>query len=384
MKKIIINNTALRNNGDVALVDSLSGALKCRGYDVVLATSTPEAAKKNFPTINLCPDVFGYKWGLFKKEVFSDVSALFLLIVNRHYRSADIIIGAPGGYINSFYGFAWKLKIYKWSNLFGKRTAIYSQSVGPFGEKDEIEFRKSASYMSRLVVRDHASYNKSVVSGFDPSKIILSDDAIFLTDFKLSALSGNSKKVLFSVREWRYENRSQDAYLSIIKSLVREVVARGYTVEFVSTCQGIDGYVDDSNLAKRIAEGLASENINVKVNRAFLSLSDLKKVIGSSCFVVGTRLHMCLLGITSGIPAFNISYEEKGTECYKTLQMSAYSIDYNESLMSASTKFIRFLDDIHCLRERIPLVVNERKKIAHECLDTFLYDVGARDDFKNN
>jgi colanic acid/amylovoran biosynthesis protein len=373
--RILINNTALRNNGDVLLVESLALALKKRGHAVSIATSYREIAKENFPFSDVCREVFGEKLRIFRRRWFADIASIFLLIFSKTYRKADLVIGAPGGYLNSFYGFFWKMNIYRWSKVFGKRVAIFSQSVGPLTDRDKNNILVASKYIDRLFVRDLISREWSLNSGISHNKVILTDDAAFLTEPHRSKNWDASQKAIFSVREWKYEGRNIEKYVEMIKSMVRVTVLNGYEVEFISTCQGVAGYIDDSSLAKKIAAQLADEGITVEVVEKYMSLKELKISVERAQFVVGTRLHMCLLAILAGIPAFNISYEKKGAECYASLDMPDFSIDYNESEELANFRFTNFISRLKQARSHILCAAEEKNKLVNECLDQFLREI---------
>ena len=254
MAKFLINNTALRNNGDVALVQSLSNALVRNGHQVMIATSYDNFAQQINIAEGVCPEVLGYKIRYFQHRLLANISAIFLLLTDKHYRSCDVILGAPGGYINSFYGINWKLTIYRWAKVFGKKTAIYSQSVGPLNAQDKSILQASQRYIDLLVVRDVYSYKAAVDTGFLSENILLTEDAIFLENPVFSTESKSSKIVLFSVRQWTYEARDLNAYITLMCQLVQLILAKGFRIEFVSTCQGLATYINDAQLAQTIVD----------------------------------------------------------------------------------------------------------------------------------
>lgn len=74
---------------------------------------------------------------------------------------------------------------------------------------------------------------------------------------------------------------------------------------------------------------------------------------------LGTRLHMCILSMLSGVPAFNISYEVKGRECYKMMGLSQYSIDYNTGPEKGLIAVGQFINNIDKLRNTFDIKVRE-------------------------
>lgn len=352
MAAIVINNTALRNNGDVALVRSLGTALCKRGHRVAIAGQLPPPGE-TLSGIPVLKDLPGYTWKHLRKPVLADLAALWLLLFVRGYRNADMIIGAPGGYLNSFYGFRWKVGIYRWAKLLGKKTAIYSQSVGPLNGRDETLLGAAGNYLDWLVVRDEPSRRTAQQAGFQQEAILLSEDAIFLSPPVASVHSESSTKVLVSVREWRQQGRDPAQFEELVRKLVAKVASRGFQIEFVSTCQGIDGYIDDSRMADRIVDSLGKEFDAVTVCRDRLAIEELEQRIAAAKFVIGTRLHMCLLAILAGVPAFNISYETKGLECYRYMGLERYSVDYNANPDLGAERLTDFMDHLGEIRPEI-------------------------------
>jgi len=172
------------------------------------------------------------------------------------------------------------------------------------------------------------------------------------------------------VREWSYDGRSVERYLELMASLANSLLERGYIVEFISTCQGIAGYIDDSATAHRIVQRLNDRNVDsgrVRVVSEALSVSELTERIEGYQFVVGTRLHMCLLALMSGVPAFNISYEEKGIECYCHLDLADYSIDYNAEEQEGIARLAQFIENLPALRSRLPAIMQHQH--ARACAD---------------
>ena len=140
-------------------------------------------------------------------------------------------------------------------------------------------------------------------------------------------------------------------------------IDNGNRVEFISTCQGLKNYVDDSKIAKEIVQSLNEEyKTKVTVNDEYNSLNELRSKLSEYKFVIGTRLHMCILSIMAGVPAFNISYEVKGKECYKMLNLSEYSIDYNANIDESLSKIEKFIINNKELRK----ICIEKAKIMNE------------------
>lgn len=378
MGKFIINSTALRNNGDVALVTALYDALVYRGHRVSVATPDYESNSKLPAHLVLCPDIKGTTTRIFRQPVARDIDSLYWLIFNAHVRKANVILGAPGGYINSYYGFAWKLTSFTWAKRLNLRTAIYAQSFGPLTSDDKRALRSSSRHFDAMMSRDPLSEETALAAGVDPGILHRSIDAIFLRQPEYSTASSLSKIVAISVREWHHDGRQFDHYARLIAEITNLLIEKGYKIDFLSTCQGIAGYIDDSLVAREIVRRLPSKHAKdfVTVIDKHLGLNELIERIKKYRLVVGTRLHMCLLSILSGVPALNISYEMKGEQCYRRLGLEEYTMDYNEPIDNAIKKTVNFIESENNLRQSIPDIISKNHQLAHRHLDDLLNYLG--------
>jgi colanic acid/amylovoran biosynthesis protein len=186
--------------------------------------------------------------------------------------------------------------------------------------------------------------------------------------------------VAVSVREWTHDKRDMESFLKMIESFCEVVLNKGFDIEFVSTCQGVRGYRDDSQVAAvvrdRIMEKYPDMIGRITVDSSYHTYYELVDLLNTKyCFTVGTRLHMCILSLINGTPAFNVSYEVKGVECYKYLGLEKYSVDFNEPFVTAQEKFESFLENYKSIRgsllDRL-LPIHEESKVS---LNTFLKEV---------
>lgn len=375
MARIIINLTALRNNGDVALITALNDALVQRGHDVTVATPRYSSNKRLPGRLALCSEVLGLYRRSFRLPILGNLAAIFSLIFIPEMRKADIVIGAPGGYMNSYYGFEWKFTLYKWARRFGKRAAVYAQSVGPLNEEDSKLVPSMHEHIDLLMCRDSISYEVALSAGIDPNIVSQSVDAIFLNLPSKAPRSASSRTVAVSVREWRHDNRRMEHFLDLMTKICNRLLDLDFDIEFVSTCQGIPGYIDDSLVARKIYDRVAKNNSgrsSVTVITDPMGIDELKERISGYRMVVGTRLHMCLLSLMSGIPAFNISYESKGKQCFNYLGMENFTIDYNAPIPDAMEKLDYFIESEEDTRDSLPSKIKEHHLRAHRDLDEFL------------
>lgn len=340
---IMIDNAVPLNNGDAALIFSLGDELEALGHSITYSTFQLKKVRKSYPNKNWTASFLSTKW----INHIPGIRFLYYclrILCSSVVKKQDLVISAPGGYINSYYGFKKKLLVLSlYKRLLGINIVMFSQSVGPLNQKDEKVLQQYLPYFSKFLVRDDISYERIYALIEKEELIVKTFDAAFLS--QPTGYSNNlpNQRIAISVRSWTFDNRSQDLYRGLIRDVVEELVGNGFEVVFLSTCQGDKDYVDDSIEANRIYQTLSNElKQSVTVDSNLYTLSELKNKIKKFDYVIGTRLHMCILAWLSGVPAFNISYEEKGKECYRYLGLEKYTIDYNES-QTYRSKIISFL-----------------------------------------
>ena len=378
-QKILLVNSYAVNNGDLALVVALYEQLIARGYQVGIATFYYKFLKSQYPNLPFIRELNDYNLGVnatIVKKLFSTLNFFF----NKIYNSHDVYIASPGGYVNSYYGLKRSLLPLILAKGRSKKTAIYSQSIGPLNQKDKDRLTNFSKSIDVILVRD--DFSQACISSIPCfSKVFQTKDAAFLLTPRVSKVHADCRTVAVSVREWKFDNRDMQNYGDLIQSFCETVLNNGYNIEFISTCQGVEGYRDDSKIASQIRDTLVKKapqfanqiTVNVRYNTYYELIDRLNT---QYAFTIGTRLHMCILSLINGTPAFNISYEVKGIECYKYLDMASYSADFNESMNSATEKFNAFLANYKeiqtSLLNRITPIHNEVKKD----LEMFLKEMG--------
>lgn len=368
MKRVIIMNAVPTNNGDAALVFGLRDKLINRGYEVLISTTKFDTVKELYPQVSW--EKADYEFKPMYLRIFRIFPWLKKYVMeyrvrhNKAYQTADFVIGAPGGYINSYYGIEDKLYCMKLMREYhGAKIVMYSQSVGPLNEEDAKILKEYMNQFELFMARDEISYKH--VEGF--KNCIQTNDAAFLLDNQACDQGNKKGTVAVSVREWKYDDRSKEKYIALVKAFVEQCIESGKHVEFISTCQGLEGYVDDAKMAEEIVSHLEKKyQDQVKVNQRYYTLHELRKNLHKYEFVIGTRLHMCILTMLAGIPAINISYEVKGKECFRMLGFEKYSVDYNSEVEESLEVLKDFMENIDNLnqeyRKRIVAMNEEAEK----------------------
>src|SRR5690606_7538260 len=294
---ILIINAVPSNNGDAALIFSLSNALKSKGYPVKIACQHYDLVKDLYPKENLVRELLDYPslrkipYNKYIKFLLTPVAFLF----NKNFLFSQTIIASPGGYINSYYGFFKVALTLIVAKLLGKKTGIYSQSFGPLDKPDTLLMKFVSYFLDIIYARDRYSYDVLMNARIDTQKVELVEDGAFLIPFTHSK-TDEKDTIAISVRTWKHDARDEEKYKAMIRSFVAALCQKGYKVEFLSTCQGQEGYIDDSKLASAITKELPSDvQTSVTVNTTYYTLDELRIYLEKFRAVIGTRLHMCIL-----------------------------------------------------------------------------------------
>ncbi len=370
-RKVVISSAVPLNNGDAALVFSLADALTSRGFQPVISTYHYQRVRALYPDRTFIPEITDHK--LFRKLPWlKKITVKLAFSLRKSYRDVHAMIAAPGGYLNDYYGFEHTLELLRKAKLAGKKTGIYAQSIGPLSAESKNKLLYYQQFIDFIFVRDDVSAMLMQQMDYSNEKYQQVEDGAFLLPIK-SALPKAKKLAAISVRAWKHDQRNEEHYIRLVVAMTRLLVDTGYQVVFLSTCQGMPGYTNDAVMAQRIFERLSEvRQQKCRVDHNFYKLSDFRETLQQYSVVVGTRLHMCILSLLGEVPAFNISYEFKGRECYNYLGVPELSCDYNEDVEEAMLKFNHFLDKLpeyeHSLNER----VNQLHLKAQQNLDMFI------------
>ena len=356
MKSVLISHAVLSNGGDAAMNLALYDEIK-PVYGVKIACLRAHQTKSLFADYEIVQDTkFDFPWN--KAKILRSFR-LYAQAFERSYRSSDVIIAAPGGFLNNYYGCYAHLKRLQTLSR-KKKTGVYSHSIGPLSRKEKAMMRSLSERLDFLYVRDKKSYELLTKSlRIDPKKVTLTNDCAFLIPAKPQKSIAKSGVVGISVRDWHFDGKSIIKFRKSIIEVCQHLHAHGFQVEFISTCQGVPGYIDDSSAARQIQESLNTQGVPVIVDTSHHTPSALMEKMSAYDFFIGTRMHSCILSMISGTPALNISYEFKSKELYDYLGLGDYVINYGCEPEEAIQKLQLFMlkrdEIVRTIADRIPL-----------------------------
>jgi colanic acid/amylovoran biosynthesis protein len=362
--RVLITDAMPVNGGDEALVLGLLRALKRRwtGARFMILCHRPDASRQVLPGYPIEPAL----------EPHQGDDA-----VERFYSWADLVISTPGGFLHDHYDISTTLRGFRLAQERNKPLALFAQSLGPFNNSATRGLVAQVLHHASLVaVRDSLSRQHVADCGVTGDHIISVPDAVFLwrkpTRSLYVAKSGPARRAALCFRRWPSADR--EAYRETIKKarlFVEHLHSRGIEeFLFVSTCQGVDTYVDDSELAVRIVDGLpASLRDRCVVNRDHQHPEEMIRLLSGCDVMLSMRLHGCLLAMLGGTPAMGLAYESKTPEIFRQLGLKKYQVPF----MSYATRWCEcasgLLDDLDAVRTALPATLDRMSAGAHRAID---------------
>lgn len=197
----------------------------------------------------------------------------------------------------------------------GKPVIMLSQAFGPFKNKEvRGVFTKVLEYVDLAFARDEMSYEYVKEVTPHPQRLHLAPDITFFYGGGEVGLVGGKANYCCVVPNVRMldQGRSQwgAKYLDLMRQTIKNVLDAGLNVYVLlhSTEKG------DLSLANGLSEFFPRKKVKVVAEDNPLVL---KKIIGGSRFVVGSRYHSLVAAFSTGVPSICMGWSHKYDMLYK-------------------------------------------------------------------
>jgi colanic acid/amylovoran biosynthesis protein len=299
------------------------------------------------------------------------------------YDGADVVIATGGTYLVEQYDLGQRLFDMETAITLGRPLVLYTQSLGPFrNPKHRRRLRAIVRQASLVLLRDERSVQHVRDLNVPTERLQVAPDAAFaLVDDDLATrssarrtMAGRCPRVAISVRKWSYfpagsAEQGMTQYRASFVSLVTHLVQRyNAEVTFLSTCQGVAGYHDDSLVAAAIVEALPDGiRARVKVDGDFHRPEELREILRGFDCVVSTRMHLAILALGVGMPVLPIAYEFKTTELCRMLGYAEPPLQIDElSPNKLIDHFDKFVSSYSAVAAQISQTVERFRNDAWE------------------
>ncbi|MFH4964303.1 polysaccharide pyruvyl transferase family protein [Gaetbulibacter sp. M235] len=392
MTRIVIINAVPINGGDEALLKATLLGLKkyFENSSILVLCDNPKLYKKFFPDLELdwdweytylkspnAKDYFTFKVKkrvrhllnkFFKVSYFSTLSRMFASKsekrVYRHLLQCDKVIVSAGGYFHDFYGYKKRVDTLDFIHSHLKKPYyIFSQSVGPFWKIENFAMLNHVfNNAKQVILRESYSLGHLKAIGYHCNNVVVANDIAFYLYKEYAKkvdLNKKLKSIAVNFRVWKYEDKSKEN-LKKASSLCEKLLNEGFQLTFISTCQGVEDYMDDSKYAEKVVDLLPAEmKQTCVVLKEKFSLDELIVTLSKQDGYIGMRLHGAILSLLAGIPALNIAYEDKSLGIFKSLGLDDYCFSYKEELDVWNTKVDYFIDDYNNYLKKIDNIIFE-------------------------
>jgi len=374
MNFLIINSVAL-NGGDEALLLATIMGIKNKypNAQIIVLAKDYKICNKYIQYVNFLPD---WEYSISRLLILQTIrkvlekmgiplyhrlSLLFTSKTEKRvvdlYKNADVIISSPGGYIHDIYGYHWRLKAFEMALYFKKNLFFLGHSIGPFHEdnkKYHLRLKQVFEKSQKIILRENISKKHLIEIGYKSDNVVVTIDIAFslFKYYKHLFVTKNTynRKLALTFREWLDKQTTENIIQKAIH-LSNYLISKGYHLTFISTCQGVLEYKDDSKIAIKIIHGLDPENRKYcDVIDKRLHPDELIKAYSEFDAYIGMRLHGAILSMLGGTPAFNIGYEDKTKGIFDILGLSNYQIWYSERIsdwIKSVDNFLNNLERIH-------------------------------------
>jgi colanic acid/amylovoran biosynthesis protein len=388
--RVLITNSVPLNGGDEALLRATLAVLGdqfpgcsikvlckdvdiCRRYHTDLDLDSdleyiryPQSvtSQRVFKARTMINDRVGPSWAARISRVLANKEERRII---GHYRSADLVVSSAGGFLHDFYGVEHRLLGFEMALELGKPVVILGQSVGPFWRpRSKQRAREVLSRLDAILLREERSLRHLEESGVDTSRVLITTDIAFywrrMAPHLFVAKKGPVRKIAMSFRQWSHDGVTTDEIARKASELCRHLLQTRPDVEivFLSTCQGIPEYVDDSTVARGVVHALPEGlQARCRIDGQRYAPERLIQLYAQMDAYIGMRLHGALLSMLGGTPAMAIAYEEKTPGIFASLGLDRYQVDHRgteREWIACADGFIRRIDEIHAT---LPVVLDE-------------------------
>ncbi|MFA7169672.1 MAG: polysaccharide pyruvyl transferase family protein [Candidatus Paceibacterota bacterium] len=377
MKIVITNAYARKSGGDMAILSSLIFELRrvFKNPDIIVATiDDPAKMCEALLNVKCMSSLITSAWGEKTTRINklftllrSHLSAILWSLVYRYTKKqvdwllkknekeemhqlaeADLVIGVGGGYIREGPGImkiidlVLVLRMLSLSLFLGKKTFLYSQSIGPFSNRAQEKFAACVlKRMQLIVTRESVSRRLLKKMGVSDKIVLESTDAAFLIRNQNCSLQPlpaevvNIKKdyvgplVGVTAREWL----SADSQEKFEKEFARALdeISEKYDAHILFIPQTTFPQKDDDDriVQKRIFENMQQKNRATCMEGSY-EYQELLSIYDNLDFLIGTRFHSAIFTLIAKVPTLVIAYEHKAVGIMEDLGLAAWVLDIRE------------------------------------------------------
>lgn len=208
----------------------------------------------------------------------------------------------------------------------GKKIFVTSIGLGPFNntkqEENAINTLKDAEY---ITVRDPKSLH--YFEKHNISNAYLSIDPVFINKPKIIS-NDKEKKSLIGINIMdlslnKNSNASVNGYEEAMSNLITQLSNEKEHVIHLYCSEP-----RDQNVVDKIYDSVVKKDNIIK--HEILNADELFQLYSELDYIIGTRMHSLIIGLTFKIPVIGISWQQKVSELFKLIRLDEYCIELND------------------------------------------------------
>ncbi|MFE0329525.1 polysaccharide pyruvyl transferase family protein [Streptomyces sp. NPDC058960] len=257
---------------------------------------------------------------------------------------ADLVLSLGGGYLNARPDLASDLNIAflllpLWlAQRAGVPTVLGPQSFGPFPRRRQRWMvRRVVGRAASAVAREDISVARLAEAGVTEPTVRRGVDSAFAFHSRSRrawraelGVPGDTRLVLVTARR-HLPSPQQEAYEAAMAAAVRRVLDHGGHVVLVPQVTCAFQGDDDRPVNARIAAHVGPHPALHILDDAGIDHHDVHALYGTADFILGTRFHSVIFGLTSGVPCAAVEYDHKTRGIMADLGLEEWVVRMSEA-----------------------------------------------------
>ena len=273
-----------------------------------------------------------------------------------------------------------------------KPLIFYSQSIGPFNSINSRIAKFCMNRASAITVRERITRDYLIRIGVRPEIIhefgdcaftlhsagqnraeeILKQEEIPVGDSRMVGISVSSliSDISKEVSHAAEPSDRLDSYLTLILRIVDDLTSNGRNVLLIPHVIAPSSWIrDDRSVCKEVL-GRVRDKDRVWTLSKDYSPEELKSIISSCEFFLGSRMHACIAALSTNIPTVALGWSHKYDGIMKRLDMLEYSYAFEEaSCDDFIRKFKNFTERTQEIKELLIIQSSRERDSAREAVN---------------
>lgn len=368
MKNLLIIQNYNANKGDSSVIHTMKKTITEMDGEVSISLTSydPEMAKEeyalesaewiiNFRNIKLAHSKIGKLYYFVKEFLWIIYSLVWIVFYKiglnlplpkfkkktiKLYLQSEVVVLPGGHFFTNLNGFPVNISHaygLLYAKLLGKKTMVYSQTVGPF-------FGKFATLTKRIT--DFVIKHTDVVTlrEEDSTQYCKGYENVYVTAETVFALPTNTtvSKNIKQLQDLKKDEKtlvgvtihhiyfkhffSRDDYVKIMSNIFDEIIGKYDCNILIIPMEASYHKGGDRPIANEMKE-LCKYKESIYILDGDLDPLTTSSVIANTDIFVGTKTHSIVYGLKSIVPTLSISYQQKSTEFMKMFGVEENAID---------------------------------------------------------